>query len=124
MNNKPASAFVEVFGNSPAARVIDFFMRDKESNFTLIEIIRAANVTYAALRCILEVLKNHDLIIEVGQSGKRKRYKLNKDNPTVKHLLLFCSSLSETLSPEHSSPVGEHEENSDSSAEQNASSTD
>jgi len=121
MQTKTMSAFVEIMGNSSAAKVIDFLIHVRK-DCSLAEIMQGANVAYATLRRIIEAMKNHDLIIEVSESGKRKKYRWNESSFAVKHLISFYSSLSENSLSKQASRVAETETATDAHGNKDSSS--
>lgn len=98
-------ALSQVIGYSPSVRILDILIRNKGHNHTMVEVVRGANVTYPVVRHVLGILNKYDFVVEAGKPEGRKRYRLNGDNPGVKHLLALHSHIVKVLSQEKSSSV-------------------
>lgn len=83
---KVESLLIEVLGNSPQMRIIDFFLDNKIFDFSKKEIIEGAGLsktTFYKYWGELEKLK----IVKISRTfGKTKLYKLNEENLIVKIL--------------------------------------
>jgi len=79
--------FVEVFGNSPIIKVLDFLITFADFDYPLTEIARNSGVGYSSLQIIWGNLVKNNIVIKTRRVGKSDLYKLNTDNPAVKQLI-------------------------------------
>jgi predicted transcriptional regulator len=108
MEEQRKSKFLVVVGDSPAAKILDFLAGTNNRECGLTKIMRGAKVTYQSARHSISDLKNNGIVVEVGQS-KRKKYRLNEGNSAVKHLFEFYSIL-QTASQVEKLPVSTEED--------------
>ena len=81
------SIFVEIFGNSPIIRVLDFLITFQSFDYPLTEIARNSGVGYSTLQTFWERLVRNNIVIKTRRVGKSDLYQLNIDNPAVKQLV-------------------------------------
>jgi hypothetical protein len=81
------SSFIEIFGNNPAMRVIDFLITYQLFDYPLTEIAKNSGVGYSTLQTFWSNLEKNNIVIKTRRVGKSDLYKLNVDNPAVKQLL-------------------------------------
>ena len=82
------STFMEVFGHSPAMRVLDYLLSIYPLDCSVSDIAENANVSRTSLyyNIIPDLAKNEVLALS-RKLGKISLYKLNDPNPLVKKLL-------------------------------------
>ena len=81
------SVFVEVFGNNPIIKVIDFLITFADFDYPLTEIAKNSGVSYSTLQTFWEKLERNKIVIKTRRLGKSDLYKLNTKNPAVKQLI-------------------------------------
>ena len=81
------SLFIELFGDSPTIRVLDFLLTERELDFSISDMARNAGIGRATLYRIWDELIKNEIIISTRKIGKSKLYKLNLQNPKIKKLL-------------------------------------
>ncbi len=81
------SIFVEVFGNNPIIKVLDFLITFADFDYPLTEIARNAGVSYSTLQTFWEKLERNKIVIKTRRVGKSNLYKLNTLNPAVQQLI-------------------------------------
>ncbi|MBI2631394.1 winged helix-turn-helix transcriptional regulator [Candidatus Pacearchaeota archaeon] len=81
------SVFVEVFGNSPMIKVLDFLISFAEFDYPLTEIAKNAGVSYSTLQTFWDKLVRNNIVIKTRRVGKSNLYKLNTKNPAVQELI-------------------------------------
>ncbi|PIN74672.1 hypothetical protein COV18_07315 [Candidatus Woesearchaeota archaeon CG10_big_fil_rev_8_21_14_0_10_37_12] len=81
------SLFLQVLGNSPLNRVLDFLIVFKDFDYSLTDISENANVAWSTLHLFWNDLERHHLVHQTRTVGKAKMYKLNNTNPVVKQLI-------------------------------------
>src|SRR3989344_7367984 len=81
------SVFVEVFGNNPVIKVLDFLITFADFDYPLTEIARNSGVSYSTLQTFWEKLDRNNVIVKTRRVGKSDLFKLNTENPAVKQLI-------------------------------------
>ena len=79
--------FIEVFGNNPVMRVIDFLISFQLFDYSLTEIAKNSGVSYSTLQTFWNKLERNNIVIKTRRVGKSDLYKLNTKNPAVKQLI-------------------------------------
>ena len=78
--------FLEIIGDSPTTRVIDFLIENDRDSWTLIEIKNNAGIGYSTLKILMPKLLEYDLLEIKKIVGKSKLYTINKNNEIVRKL--------------------------------------
>ena len=81
------SILVEVFGNNPTIKVLDFLITFQKFDYPLTEIAKNAGVGYATLQSFWNKLVTNRIVINTRRVGKSDLYKLNTNNPAIKQLI-------------------------------------
>lgn len=81
------SVFVEIFGNNPIIKVLDFLITFQLFDYPLTEIAKNSGVGYSTLQTFWDKLERNNIVIKTRRVGKSDLYKLNTSNPAVKQLL-------------------------------------
>lgn len=81
------TSFRLVFGNAPIVKVIDFFLDNREFDYSLTEIARNADVGWSTLHLFWDELVGLEIVIKTRRIGRAQLYKLNRDSPLVKKLI-------------------------------------
>ena len=79
--------FVEVFGNNPIIKVLDFLITYQLFDYPLTEIARNSGVSYSTLQTFWGKLERNNIVVKTRRVGKSDLYKLNIKNPAVKQLV-------------------------------------
>jgi len=85
MNNK--TVFVEIFGNNPIIKVLDFLITFADFDYPLTEIAKNSGVSYSTLQIFWDKLVKNNIVIKTRRVGKSDLFKLNTQNPAVKQLI-------------------------------------
>ncbi len=85
MENK--SIFVEVFGNNPIIKVLDFLITFQAFDYPMTEIAKNSEVSYSTLQTVWNNLVKNNIVIKTRRVGKSDLYKLNTKNPAVQQLI-------------------------------------
>ena len=85
MENK--SVFVEVFGNNPVMKALDFLITFQAFDYPLTEIAKNSGVGYSTLQSFWSKLVNNNIVIKTRRVGKSDLFTLNAHNPAVKQLI-------------------------------------
>ena len=81
--------FLEVFGNNPIIKVLDFLISFQLFDYPLTEIAKNSGVSYSTLQTFWEKLEKNKIVIKTRRVGKSDLYKLNTENPAVQQLIKF-----------------------------------
>ena len=81
------SLFIELFGDSPTIKVLDYLLTEKGLDFSISDIARNSGIGRATLYRIWDDLIKNQIIIPTRVIGKSKLYKLNSQNPKIKKLV-------------------------------------
>ena len=84
---KEQSFFIEVFGDYPLIRVLDFLLTFREFDYPLREIARNSSVGWSTIHSFWYRLVEMGIVIQTRQVGRAKLYKLNIKNPVVQELI-------------------------------------
>jgi hypothetical protein len=84
---KDETVFIEVFGENPIMKVLDFLMTYQLYDYPLTEIAKNSGVSYSTLQTFWERLEKNKLIIKTRRVGKSNLYKINTSNPAIKQLI-------------------------------------
>jgi len=84
---KNETIFIEVFGNNPVVKVLDFLINFQLFDYPLTEIARNSGVSYSTLQAFWDKLERNNIVLKTRRIGKSDLYKLNTKNPAVKQLI-------------------------------------
>ncbi|MDD5133310.1 MAG: helix-turn-helix domain-containing protein [Candidatus Nanoarchaeia archaeon] len=84
---KTETVFVEVFGNNPIIKVLDFLITFQLFDYPLTEIAKNSGVSYSTLQTFWEKLEKNRIVIKTRRVGKSDLFKLNTKNPAVQQLI-------------------------------------
>jgi transposase len=82
MENK--TVFLEIFGDSPVLRVLDFLVVNEDFDYSMTDIASLSGVGYSTLKLFWAKLEKEGIISNIRTVGKAKMYKLNMANPVIK----------------------------------------
>lgn len=81
------SVFIEIFGNNPVIKVLDFLITFQAFDYPLTEIAKNSRVSYSTLQIFWNKLVGNNIVIKTRRVGKSNLYKLNTKNPAVQQLI-------------------------------------
>lgn len=81
------SIFVEIFGNNPVIKVLDFLITFQAFDYSMTEIAKNSGVSYSTLQTLFNNLIKNNIVIKTRRVGKSDLYKLNTQNPAVRQLI-------------------------------------
>ncbi len=84
---KSETIFLEVFGNNPVMKVLDFLVAFQAFDYPMTEIAKNSEVSYSTLQTLWDKLERNKIVIKTRRVGKSDLYKLNTNNPAVKQLI-------------------------------------
>ena len=84
---KNETVFLEVFGNNPIIKVLDFMITYQLFDYPLTEIAKNSGVSYSTLQTFWNNLEKNNIVVKTRRVGKSDLFKLNTNNPAVKQLI-------------------------------------
>lgn len=90
------TAFIEVFGNTPLMRVLDFMITYQAFDYSLTEIAKNAGVSYSTLHLLWPKLARNGIVVKTRRVGKSDLYTLNTDHPAVHQMIALDWNLTTT----------------------------
>lgn len=91
------SSFRLVFGDSPIVKVIDFFLDNREFDYSLTDIAKNSDIGWSTLHGFWKDLVKLGVVAQTRRIGRAELYKLNLSNPIVKKLIELDSDISKKL---------------------------
>ena len=83
------SIFLQVYGDNPKLRVIDFLITFQDYDYSMKEIARNAKIGYTTLKQFWPEFVKRKIMKQTRIVGNAKFYKLNIENPEVKQFMKF-----------------------------------
>ena len=99
------SLFIEVFGDYPLIRVLDFFLEEYLFDYSKTQVAELSGVSFNTLDIFWDRLINFNIIKKTRKVGNSEMYKLNLENPLVQKLMEIDKNLMIEASQEVKIPV-------------------
>ncbi len=80
------TVFRELFGSSPLARIIDYFLDNSVFDYSMADLVRDEGISYNTLRPVWQLMIARGIIVKTRIVGKADMYKLNRKSPLVQRL--------------------------------------
>jgi DNA-binding transcriptional ArsR family regulator len=84
---KNETVFLEVFGENPMMKVLDFLITYQLFDYPLTEIAKNSGVSYSTLQTFWNKLERNNLVTKTRRVGKSNLYKINTNNPAIHQLI-------------------------------------
>jgi hypothetical protein len=81
---KNKTMFLDIFGDSPVLRVLDFLIVNEDFDYSMTDIAKLSGVGYATLKLFWNKLEKTKVVKNTRMVGKAKMYSLNYSNPIMK----------------------------------------
>ncbi len=91
------SSFIEVFGDSPEIRVLDFFLTFSEFDYPIKQVAKEIEAGWTTVENSVKALIKKGILKETREFGKAKLFALDKENNIAKALLKIDLELSFAL---------------------------
>lgn len=78
------TAFLQVFGDSPMLRVMDFLIVNENFDYSMTDIASQSGVGYSTLKLFWGNLEANGIVRNTRVVGRAKMYRLNMANPVVR----------------------------------------
>lgn len=94
---KYKTSFRLVFGDSAIVKVIDFFLDNREFDYSLTDIAKNADIGWTTLHNFWKDIVALGIVTKTRQIGRAELYKLNISSPLVKKLIDLDEAISKKL---------------------------
>ena len=91
------SSFRIVFGDSPIVKVIDFFLDNREFDYSLTDIAKNADIGWSTLHQFWNNIVTLGIVTKTRKIGRAELHKLNLNSPLVKKLIDLDMDISKKL---------------------------
>ncbi|MFT4304639.1 MAG: hypothetical protein ACMXX8_00975 [Candidatus Woesearchaeota archaeon] len=91
------TSFRMVFGNTPIVKVIDFFLDNREFDYSLTDIAKNSDIGWSTLHLFWKDLVKLGIVVKTRNIGRAELYKLNLKSPLVQKLIDLDKSISNKL---------------------------
>lgn len=91
------SSFRLVFGNSPIVKVIDFFLDNREFDYSLTNIAKNSDIGWSTLHGFWKNVVKLGIVTKTRRIGRAELYKLNLNSPVVKKLIDLDKDISKKM---------------------------
>ena len=78
------SIFLQVFGDSPKLRIVDFLVVHSEFDYAMKEIALKSGVGYSTLRLLWDDFIKNNIVEFTRTLGKAKLYRLNRNSRVIR----------------------------------------
>ncbi len=97
MKDADRTIFLEIFGDSPINKILDFLVVYDQFDYSLTDIAKNSGVSYSTIQLIWNDLEKCGIVTQNRIVGKAKMYKINKENPVVKAFIKFYWDITKTV---------------------------
>ena len=94
---KEKSSFRIVFGNSPIVKVMDFFLDNREFDYSLTDIAKNSDIGWSTLHQFWNDIVKLGIVTKTRRIGRAELYKLNLNSSLVKKLIELDTAISKKL---------------------------
>ncbi len=84
---KQTSLFIDFMGDSPIVRLFDYFLTERDLDFSISDIARNTKIGRATLYRHWDSLQKNQILLYTRTVGKARLYRLNTQNVKVKKLM-------------------------------------
>lgn len=95
------SIFVQILGDYPLIRVLDFLLTFREFDYSLSDIAEESGVAWSTLHLLWPKMEELGLVKFTREVGNAKMYKLNTENKLVNNIIHFANTLVWDYTNEH-----------------------
>ena len=78
------TAFIQIFGDSPVLRVLDFLIVNEDFDYSMTDIANLSGVGYSTLKLFWKRFEEEGIVNNTRIVGKAKMYRLDHLNPIMK----------------------------------------
>lgn len=84
---KKKNKFLKILGENPKIKMLDFFLKNKNLDYSLTQIAKNSKISYNSLKVFFFQFLKNGILIKTRKIGKSDLYKLNTKNPIVKQII-------------------------------------
>ena len=84
---KEESIFLDVVGDSPTMRVLQYLIEGRGLDYSLTDIAKNAGVSWVTLHKVFLKLIKYAMVVKTREIGKAKMYKINEKNQIAKYFI-------------------------------------
>ena len=84
---KEESIFLDVVGDSPTMRVLQYLIEGRGLDYSLTDIAKNSGISWVTLHKIFPKLIKYEMVIKTRDIGKAKMYKINEKNQIAKYFI-------------------------------------
>ncbi len=99
---EPSTILVDVFGNSPETRLLDFFLDHPINDHMQSELAERTGMNKRTIKRVTELMLDNELITITRRIGKAILYRLNHESEIVKDIRRLESNISNLQAPKAS----------------------
>jgi len=94
---KHKASFRIVFGHSPIVKVLDFFLDNREFDYSLTDIAKNSDIGWSTLHGFWKDFVKLGIVAKTRRIGRAELYKLNLNSPLVKKLIDLDMDISKKM---------------------------
>ena len=94
------SSFRLIFGDSPIVKVIDFFLDNREFDYSMTDIAKNSDIGWSTLHGFWKDMVKLGIVTKTRRIVRAELYKLNATSPVVKKLIELDKDISKKLMQE------------------------
>lgn len=91
------TSFRLVFGDAPVVKVIDFFLDNREFDYSLTDIAKNSDIGWSTLHTFWNDMVKLGIVTKTRRIGRAELYKLNAGSPVVKKLMEIDAEISKKM---------------------------
>lgn len=91
--NEEKSIFIEILGDYPLIRVLNFLLIYRDFDYSLTDIAEESGVAWSTLHLLWPKLEELGIVKYVRTVGNAKMYRLDIENSLVQQFIAFSDSL-------------------------------
>ncbi|MBI3051522.1 hypothetical protein HYY74_03625 [Candidatus Woesearchaeota archaeon] len=91
------SSFRLVFGDAPVVKVLDFFLENREFDYSLTDIAKNSDIGWSTLHKFWNDLVKLEVVTKTRRIGRAELYRLNMGSPLVRKLIEIDNDISKKL---------------------------
>ena len=87
------SAFVQVLGDYPLIRVLNYLLIYRDLDYSLTDIAEGSGVAWSTLNLLWPKMEKEQFVVPTRTIGNAKLFQLNKKNPLVAEFITFADNI-------------------------------
>jgi len=87
MSAQQKSLFLEVFGDSPEIKVLDFLIENRTFDYSMTEVAEHAGIARITISKFWNDLVKQRIVVKTREIGRATMYRFNSENPICKKLI-------------------------------------